>query len=637
MFSGILASKVLYSITLTLVHFLWQGALVALALKAALTIIPTQKSQLRYAMASLAMLLNLALPLVTFYFIYQPDLNVAQIFSHNLMPFTQSNATMTQSYGVEVFTQYAPAIALGWFGISLMLMVKLGIELYSVHRLAHTQVISPSAELRERFNGLVTKYSLKRKPQLFISLKTDVPMALGIFKPVVLLPVSMLTGLTPAQLDMLLLHELAHIRRHDYLVNIVQTLIETLLFFHPCIYWVSKQMRNEREYCSDDMAVKHCHDPIAYAHTLADTASVCHKHRPHSTPKMAMAAAGGDLKQRVLRLIKSEPDCSSAIYFPKGLALLTLIFMGAFFCSQLLMTEQNTNSQPLYSHVVDLNEEVKPPAKIAPVIIDTPKQTIVTTDESNHITEQETVTELAQTPVEPISIDLLPQLPDPVASKQDNEPKVTESYKELDTVELAEIANQPEESLTESTKPALTEIAQSDDTPKPIEAIAFQTEEPSLALNTLKKAETAEKITLPAAQPEPAQTALITNQIESELTIIKQAPQEPPSLASQATKNIEETLAIEEQVNKAELIKSIQPQYPAMAQLRGVELDVRVEFTINKQGLVEDIEFESNRQNKYFKSAIRSAMKKWRFTPAQKGGEPIESTMSKIFSFNLLS
>ena len=163
-------------------------------------------------------------------------------------------------------------------------------------------------------------------------------MAIGWLKPVVLIPFSMVSGLTPQQLDMLLLHELAHIRRHDYLVNFLQTLVETLLFFHPTVRWVSKQMRNEREYCSDDIAVQHGSSAIAYAHTLADTASLCQKHRHHAIPSMAMAASGGDLKQRVVRLLENQPHCSQTTDSGKWLASFTILLAIIFGFSQNSLT-----------------------------------------------------------------------------------------------------------------------------------------------------------------------------------------------------------------------------------------------------------------------------------------------------------
>ena len=117
---------------------------------------------------------------------------------------------------------------------------------------------------------LSRRLHIRRTITLLESTIVDVPTVIGWLKPVVLLPASALAGLTPHQLEAILAHELAHIRRHDYLVNLLQTLVETLLFYHPAVWWLSRRIRAERENCCDDLAVSLCGDPYAYARALAD-------------------------------------------------------------------------------------------------------------------------------------------------------------------------------------------------------------------------------------------------------------------------------------------------------------------------------------------------------------------------------
>ncbi len=94
--------------------------------------------------------------------------------------------------------------------------------------------------------------------RLYTSATVLVPTAIGWLRPCIVLPVTALTGLSEAQIAAILAHELAHIRRNDYLFNVVQTLIETMLFYHPAVWWVGRQMRREREHCCDDMAIAVC-------------------------------------------------------------------------------------------------------------------------------------------------------------------------------------------------------------------------------------------------------------------------------------------------------------------------------------------------------------------------------------------
>jgi len=123
----------------------------------------------------------------------------------------------------------------------------------------------------------------------------------GWLRPVVLLPISALTALTPAQIELLLAHELAHIRRNDYLVNLLQTAVETVLFYHPAVWWVSGQIRAEREHCCDDLAVSACGDVVAYANALATLEGL-----RTSRPTLAVAADGGSLLARIKRLASRD-------------------------------------------------------------------------------------------------------------------------------------------------------------------------------------------------------------------------------------------------------------------------------------------------------------------------------------------
>ena len=136
------------------------------------------------------------------------------------------------------------------------------------------------------------------------------PTVVGWLRPAILLPVAALASLSPAQVEAILAHELAHIRRHDYAVNVLQTIAETLLFYHPAVWWLSKRIRAEREHCCDDIAVAVCGDPVSYAQALAELETW----RTGSTT-MAMAATGGallDRGRRILRVpITDEPRSPS--------------------------------------------------------------------------------------------------------------------------------------------------------------------------------------------------------------------------------------------------------------------------------------------------------------------------------------
>jgi hypothetical protein len=190
----------------------------------------------------------------------------------------------------------------------------------------------------------------------------DVPTVIGFLKPVVLLPATALGGLTLQQVEAILAHELAHIRRHDYLVNLLQTLVETVLFYHPAVWWVSRRIRIERENCCDDLAVSLCGDPVTYATALAELEAM-RSSGPVPERHIAMAATGGSLLQRVRRLLGAPTSHSGRgpAWLAGGVALLLVggITLGA--------TESQRPLQPVVAAAHDINLDAVPaPAPAQP-------------------------------------------------------------------------------------------------------------------------------------------------------------------------------------------------------------------------------------------------------------------------------
>lgn len=647
MMENLLSSPLLYSLALTLIHFVWQGALVALALKIVLAITPYTKPQLRYSWASVAMVCNLVLPIITFHLIYQPEYKV--LTEQLATPTLLQNVLVQGSNDVITWYQDAlgilPYISMSWLVVVMLLASKLFIELYHVNRLPNVGTLAPNEQLAQRFDTLVNKIQLKQTPTLLISLKVEVPMALGWLKPVVLIPASMLTGLTPTQLDMLILHELAHIRRHDYLVNFMQTLVETLLFFHPAVRWVSKQMRNEREYCSDDIAVNIAGSPIAYARTLADTASLCQKHRHHSIPTMAMAASGGDLKQRVVRLVNQNHHCSNNDDSGKWLASVLIIFsVFAVAIKPYLSTTIIDFSSGRISLFHSASEYIKQQptdnstlsaTSIAQRLLNTtPEETVITDPiaviKTTSIAQplQESSTTAVQLPKQIESAPVIIETSQPVIANKDTQAKkidILVSNKSLTIVE------QPN---------AKKELVGIDDAQ--ITAALLVKSEKSISEQAFERTDSTKKSSK-LDNPYAKQLADLTNEpiftgkqktINSfDLSRFNISYPVKKSAPVVLKKNSEKSSPVK---TSAKLISSIDPRYPSTAKRKGLELDVAITFTIDKNGRVKNIEFKKRSKVNYFRNAVKAAMEKWRFTPAKVDGNPVESKMSKIFSFSLL-
>jgi len=692
-------SPFLYSLSLTLVHFLWQGLLVAFILKSLLFIIDKNKSKLRYTLSTLAMLSNALLAVLTFTMVY-PDTNAGINSYLSPIPLTslvneltQQNALLTYQELLPSILAYSlPYISVLWLVTIVILSSKLLIEIRNVNNLPMHSSISPSLALSVRFDELAKQIKLTKTPKLLISLKAEVPMAIGWLKPVVLLPASMVTGLNSAQLEMLILHELAHIRRHDYLVNFLQTLIELLFFFHPGVHWIGKQMRNEREYCSDDIAVQHCGDAIAYAHTLTDTASLCAKNHFHTIPTMAMAASGGDLKERVLRLV--DHHCAPTNNTSKWLAAVSLLLALALLSVNQLLTmpfAQQLNNQFPWQDQNIISSNFTSKAITAMNFSESNQSTTLKSDSiaqqllrSKDVLPYDSVVEakkaqsMSTLPLG-TQVGLVTAIVEPIAISNHQSRMNTEEadeYNKLATLKAKDqtikdnnevLANA--ERLVQNNSRAITQHPTKSDLLRAESSLSSSTK---LQQSATSKPQAKLSLSSIAVDESKTQTALLNPpRVDDKQSFLvndkalnknKEAyqqlsyKQEVSTLAKQnklyqassavsterniAPKTNETASSNKEAVQvpttfEAKLLNSINPVYPNLAKRRGLEMEVKVDFTIDRDGKVKDINFSQQSKLIYFKSAIRSAIRKWRFSPAMINNRKVESKMTKIFSFSL--
>jgi hypothetical protein len=160
---------------------------------------------------------------------------------------------------------------------------------------------------------------IRRPVRVLESSLAQVPMVIGWLRPLILLPAAAVTGLTPQQLEAILAHELAHVRRNDYWMNLVQAAAEILLFYHPAVWWVSNRIRIEREHCCDDLGVAACGDRLTYARALVAMEEL--RSLP-DVPSLALAFDGGSLLQRVRRLFEAPaPGHGGSAPWTAGLLL----------------------------------------------------------------------------------------------------------------------------------------------------------------------------------------------------------------------------------------------------------------------------------------------------------------------------
>jgi len=203
---------------------------------------------------------------------------------------------------------------------------RLNLGLIAAHRLKSRETEAPADALLQVFERLRRRLGIERAVRLMHSARVQVPTVIGWLRPVVLIPVSCLTGLSADQIEAIFCHELAHVRRHDYLVSVFQSVVEALLFYHPAVWWVSKQVRRERECCCDEMAVDAGGDVLAYARALSYL-----EERRACVPEFVLGANGGVLKMRIKRLLGSKEDVAGSPFAAFVVLGVVVALAGSYF------------------------------------------------------------------------------------------------------------------------------------------------------------------------------------------------------------------------------------------------------------------------------------------------------------------
>jgi GWxTD domain-containing protein len=304
----------------TLLHFVWEGALIALVLASVLYFCRPAQARVRYAVACLALI---AMPL-SFGLTVARELSSPHIASRGPLQLRQLDQALDSPILIPAAQAAASpvwrwAVPVWLAGVLLFYVRSLG-GWFAVQRLRRTGVVAAGAEWQARLHVLRSRLGVVRAVTLVESCLAEVPVVIGFLRPVILAPVGLLAGLRTEQVEAILLHELAHIRRNDYLVNLVQSLVEGLLFYHPAVWWVSHVIRAERENCCDDIVVAMSGDARGYAATLA----ALEEGRCWREP--ALAATGGSLTRRIRRLLRRPegPQAAMAPLFATGFLLVAV-------------------------------------------------------------------------------------------------------------------------------------------------------------------------------------------------------------------------------------------------------------------------------------------------------------------------
>ena len=290
---GIELGKLVPALGWVLLYFVWQGLIVGAVSAVLLWLLRHASARWRYAVCALALLLCLCIPTV----------HLLSLLSGTSLAQLPMAAPPAWRAALQA---WMPALVLAWSaGVGLM-SLRLCLGLAWVGRLRRQAVAAP-AIWQARLDALALRMGLHRSRQVPLKLHAGLasPVTVGFWRPVILLPAALLSGMPVALLEALLAHELAHVRRWDYLVNLLQSVAEALLFFHPVVWWLSARMRAEREQVADALAAQALQDPQQLATALH--ALSLHTAAPQHSG-LLMSARGGALLTRIERLMAPGPD-----------------------------------------------------------------------------------------------------------------------------------------------------------------------------------------------------------------------------------------------------------------------------------------------------------------------------------------
>lgn len=615
------AHNLLVTLGWVLIHSIWQCGLIAMLYACFNWILKNQRPQLRYWNGLVAMICFIAAPILTFISLYQP-LNVTgdaapTMLATSLLPPFEVNATLGSVVSFsERIESLLPWLVLLWMVGVVALSVRVARRWRSIQLLVRVGTHPLSDTINHQVQRLSEQFGIRRKVQVLESALIKIPTVLGWLKPVILLPSSTIVGLTPSQLELVIAHELGHVKRYDFLVNWCQVVVETLMFYHPVVRWVSRRIREDREQCCDDMVINACGNRMEYARALANLETM-----RSGTMAPALGASEGQLLQRIERIVCSHSRVRDAVTGNSGIAIIlaalillagSLVDPAAYFDQKRnklaeALTQQMLSSLSVFDDVVvDQNRQGDDLTLLSVESMDVPAQQGPVTaaadpNRQRRVSDQS----LAGNTAGPATPDAVERVRQSTSAPVSSAP-----------IEAAAALER------EASEPAPSTRA---------EPIAQQSGLGSSSALASERGQAA------AADMTPTSSGFAINDtqpIGNALAAI------PASSASNDTLKID---AIDQPVDRVSSppvnegpvpIVVGTPKYPIDARLSGKEGYVVVAFGISHSGRVIEPEVVDSWPRRTFDSAAIRAMKKWRYDPVSLTGVT-QTRFTKRFEFDL--
>ncbi|WP_295800845.1 M56 family metallopeptidase [Mucilaginibacter sp.] len=350
---SLLSSQLIKALGNTLMHSLWQGVLLAFVGGLVVIFTKKQSAAVRYNLLIAAMLLFACGTVVTFLGQLQsPEAKHAVIVNTgNAVP---ANAAVIQSQSpaspayeakqsvgsilVDYLNEHSNTIVLIWFLIICAKSIKLAAGVYEVYQLKTTKIKALDKYWNDRLAQLSAHLKIKQVIGIVESGIAKVPMVIGHFKPLILIPVGFINALSTDEVEAILVHELAHIRRRDYLVNLLQSFMEIVFFFNPAVLWISQLIKAERENCCDDIALEQTSSKYGYIQALLSC-------QEYQAPGLSMALANNksNLLNRVKRMVNNHNQSLNIM----EKTLLTICLVAAGFCTVAFSANKENKNTPV--------------------------------------------------------------------------------------------------------------------------------------------------------------------------------------------------------------------------------------------------------------------------------------------------
>lgn len=371
----LLSPDIMYALGWALIHSLWQGAIIAMLLVLAFLTFRKASAQFRYRLSISSLVFVFILFVGTFLTIFQAQSltskenffftdneEVIELVINNNISVSAEETSFLVVYA-DYFNTHLPVIVTLWLlGMVIFTLRFLGGLAYT-QRLRYHHNTPMSFEMEEVLNEIKINLGIKQKVQLVESSLINVPMVIGYLKPLILMPLGIANCLSINEIEAILAHELAHIKRYDYLVNIIQSIIETILFFHPAVWWISGEIRRERENCCDDLALQ-ITDSLTLAKALANLEQFKINFINQRKPQLSMAAIGkkNQLLNRIRRVLNQPQHNQNSLRGLFAACILVVCFVATSLDAQEIEIPEvpNETSTPLMEFsevVVPISEE----------------------------------------------------------------------------------------------------------------------------------------------------------------------------------------------------------------------------------------------------------------------------------------